>query len=83
MPIPLGHGQRAPGLVPLDSQPHPGQEDLSLELLSCFVMLEGPTSSRWRERGACGSDPSGGKPDQTKKGKRKMKSQQCPNPVSH
>lgn len=49
--VPLEHSQWAPGLVPLDSQPHPGQEGLSLELLSCFVMLEGPTSSRWRREG--------------------------------
>lgn len=51
MPVPLRHGQGVPGLVLLDSQPHPGQEGLSLELLSCFVLLEGIASSRWRREG--------------------------------
>lgn len=83
MPVPLRHGQGMPGLAPLDAEPSPGQEGLSLELLSCFVMLEGTASGRWRREGPVALTHLEENQIGLKKGKRKMKSQQCPNLVFH
>lgn len=68
----------APGLLALPRArgPFPRATELLCDVGGyCWQQVE--------EGGACGSDPSGGKPDRTKKGKRKMKSQQCPNLVFH
>lgn len=68
----------APGLLalPRARRPFPRATELLCDVGGdCWQQVE--------EGGACGSDPSGGRPDRTKKGKRKMKSQQCPNLVFH
>lgn len=75
--------RRCQALCPWTPRPTQGKEGLSLELLSCFVMLEGTAGSRWRREGPGALTHLEEHQIGLKKGKRKMKSQQCPNLVFH
>lgn len=74
------HGQGMPGLVPLD--PSPAQARRPFPRANELLCNVGRTAAA--EGGAWGSDPSGRKPDRTKRKKEKeVESQKCPNLVFH